>query len=103
MRKPNWIGIPARDVDRIIDKAIQRIGKGRDRYSCCALIEMGDLEKCWKVRKAYTNAFGPVTEFVDNYGYAFAGAVNLATTHQTAADFRVLMLSLFRVVWRDLA
>ncbi len=22
MKKPNWIGIPARDIDRIIDKAI---------------------------------------------------------------------------------
>ena len=102
MAKLNSIGVKARDIDRIIDKAIRRIGKGEDRYSCCALIETGNLEGCWKVRKAYTNAFSPVSKFVDHYGCVFAETVNQATTRETAADFRVLMLSLFRAAWRDL-
>ena len=102
MAKLNSIGVKARDVDRIIDRAIRRIGEGRDRYSCCALTSVGYCNWGRKVRKAYTNAFGPVVELVDNYGYAFAGEVSLATTYETASNFRVLMLSLFRVAWRDL-
>ena len=102
MTKLNLIGVRARDIDRIIDRAIQRIGKGEDRYSCCALIKKGDLARCWKVRKAYTDTFGPVTIYSDHFGYMFAAEVSLAATHETTANFRILMLSLFRVAWRDL-
>ena len=104
MKKLNWIGIPARDIDRIIDGAIQRIETGEDVYSCCALITKGKYIDDWKVRKAYTKTFGPVTNYLDNYGYAFATEVNRATHKNSskAKDFRVLMLSLFKAAWRDL-
>ena len=106
MSKTNGIGIPARDVDRIIDGAIQRIATGEDVYSCCALTLAGtkDYLDGWKVRAAYTRTFGPVTDYPDNYGYSFATEVNRATynNRSKAKDFRVLMLSLFRAAWRDL-
>ena len=104
MSKINGIGIPVRDVDQIITRAIRRIGTGEDRYSCCALTPAaaGDVGKGWKVRKAYTHTFGPVTDYPDSYGYAFAAEVQQATNEDTETDFRVLMLSLFRAAWRDL-
>ena len=104
MAKMNSIGVRARNVDRIIDKAIQRVGTGEEKYSCCALVIPGtkDYLKGWKIRKAYTRTFGPVTEYVDNFGYAFAVEVNKATYKDNKANFRILMLSLFKAAWRDL-
>ena len=104
MRKPNWIGIPAGDIDRIIDKAIRDIGTGEETFSCCALVvESLDIPG-WAVRKAYTNIFGPVVDYQDSYGYAFSTEVARASRGNfgRAADLRVFMLSLFRVAWRDL-
>ena len=104
MSKINGIGIPAQDVDRIIDTAILRIETGEHVYSCCALIAEAEDHSGWAVRKAYTRTFGPVIDYQDNYGYAFATEVNRATynNRSKAKDFRVLMLSLFRAAWRDL-
>ena len=103
MSKINGIGIPARDVDRIIGKAIQRIGTGEDKYSCCALMQRGESSRSWKVRNAYTHTFGPVTYCPDNYGYAFTTEVNRATnSSDEARNLRIIMLSLFRAAWRDL-
>ncbi len=105
MSKINGIGIPARNVDRIIDEAIRRIETGEDVYSCCALLEFnGENILNWAVRRAYTNTFGPVPDYPDNYGYAFVTEVNRATynNRSKAKDFRVLMLSLFKAAWRDL-
>ena len=106
MAKVNSIGVKAGDVDRIIDAAILRIETGEDVYSCCAFMLAGtkDYLDGWKVRKAYTRTFGPVTSYIDNFGYAFSTEVNRATHNNSskAKDFRVLMLSLFRAAWRDL-
>ena len=103
MSKINEIGIPARDIDRIINRAIRLIGTGEHKYSCCALTAEGDLERCWKVRKAYTRTFSPVTDYVDNYGYSFVAEVKCATNSPNEAEnLRILMLSLFRAAWRDL-
>ncbi|KKM61420.1 hypothetical protein LCGC14_1531800 [marine sediment metagenome] len=102
MAKLNSIGVRAKDIDRIIDGAIQRIGTGEDKYSCCALMQRGESSRSWKVRNAYTHTFSPVTYCPDNYGYAFATEVTRATNPNTKANFRVFMLSLFRAAWRDL-
>ena len=104
MAKLNGIGIPAQDVDRIIDRAIQLIGTSAHKYSCCALTPVGDTIQGWKVRKAYTRTFGPVTSYIDNYGYALSMEVSRATygTPREARNLRVFMLSLFRAAWRDL-
>ena len=102
MSKVNGIGISARDIDQIIDRAIQLIGAGEYKYSCCALTAEEDYHKCWKVRQAYTRIFGPHTDYLDNHGYEFARKVKQATNAATVADFRVFMLSLFKAAWRDL-
>ncbi len=104
MSKINGIGVLAKDVDRIIDAAILRIETGEDVYSCCAFTTQVKRIGDWKVRKFYTKTFGPPTLYPDNYGYTFATEVNRATynNRSKAKDFRVLMLSLFRVAWRDL-
>ncbi|KKL27816.1 hypothetical protein LCGC14_2381410 [marine sediment metagenome] len=101
----NWIGIPAKDIDRIIDDAIWSIGTGEDSFSCCALLEFnGENTLNWAVRKAYTHTFGPATDYLDNYGWAFSTEVNLAGrgNYESMANLRVFMLSLFRAAWRDL-
>ena len=106
MAKLNSIGVKVRDIDRIIDTAILRIETGKDVYSCCALTLAAtkDYDDGWKVRKAYTHTFGPVTGYPDNYGYVFVMVVNRATYNNSskAKDLRILMLSLFRAAWRDL-
>ena len=103
MKKPNWIGIPARDIDRIIDKAIKRIVTGEEMFSCCAFITGLNDTRGWAVRKAYTRTFGPVTSYIDNCGYAFATEVNRATNSlNEVGNLRIVMLSLFRAAWRDL-
>ncbi len=102
MAKLNGIGMPARDVDRIIDGAIRDVGLGMKTYSCCALSDAGEGIQGWEVRKAYTRAFGPVTKYPDHYGYELAVEVSKATYKKNKANFRVLMLSLFKAAWRDL-
>ena len=103
MAKLNSIGVKAKDIDRIIDRAILAIGTGEDVYSCCALITEVEDHLGWAVRKAYTRTFGPVTDYLDNYGYAFATEVHKAIRNDgNKANFRILMLSLFRAAWRDL-
>ena len=101
MSKVNGIGTPAREVDRIIDKAIQLIGTGAHRYSCCALTPARDTGAGWKVRKVYTRTFGPATIYPDHFGYVFSSEVQKAAPF-TTLEFRVTMLSLFRAAWRDL-
>jgi len=54
MAKLNSIGVRAKDIDRIIDGAIQRIETGEDVYSCCALITQGKRIDDWKVIKDKT-------------------------------------------------
>ncbi len=102
MAKLNSTGIKAEKIDRIIDKAIRLIGLGQELYSCCALTDVGGPPLGWEVRKAYTHAFGPVTIYPDHYGYAFATEVYKVTNDKTKANFRILMLSLFKAAWRDL-
>ena len=104
MAKLNSIGVRAKDVDRIIDKAIRCIGLGQEVFSCCALIVGGKENNTlsWKVRKAYTRTLGPLTIYPDHYGYAFSVEVRKATNKGNKANFRVLLLSLFKAAWRDL-
>ncbi len=103
MAKLNSIGVRAKDIDRIIDKAIHSIGTGEGKFSCCALTPTGDDGKGWLVRRAYTRTFAPVMDYIDNYGYAFATEVNhAANSPESETNLRVLLLSLFRAAWRDL-
>ena len=102
MEKLNSIGVRAKDIDRIIDKAILGVGLGLETYSCCALTNVKGCVPSWEVRKAYTRTFGPVTYIPDNYGYTFAAKVSKATNKGNRANFRVFMLSLFKAAWRDL-
>ena len=102
MAKLNSTGIKAEKIDRIIDKAILGVGLGLETYSCCALSDVRGCVLGWKVREAYTHAFGPATIYPDNYGYAFATEVHKVTNDETKANFRILMLSLFKAAWRDL-
>ena len=103
MKKLNWIGTPAQEVDRIIDKAIHNIGTGEGRFSCCALTLTGYDGKGWTVRRAYIRTFGPVTDYIDNYGYAFATEVSqAANSPRSEINLRILLLSLFKAAWRDL-
>ena len=103
MTKLNLLGIKAAEIDRIIDKAILRIGSGGYKYSCCALARASDDGKSWAVRRTYTRTFGPVMAYRDNYGYAFATEVSqAANSPRSEINLRILLLSLFRAAWRDL-
>ena len=104
MKKPNWIGIPARDIDRIFADAIERIAEGDAEFSCCAISTLELHERDASViRQFYTGVFAPRTG--GNRPYLLLPRVtNHVGVRRTdkSQGFRILMLSLVKAAWRDL-
>ena len=102
MKSIDAIGVSEQDVDRILDKAIQLIGTGEEKYSCCALtVPSDDYQKGKRIRQVYCDVF------TDSQAYDFGGedfrkAIENTTPRNEWVGLRVLLLSLFLAAWRDL-
>ena len=102
MKSIDAIGVSERDVDRILDKAIQLIGTGVEVYSCCALTVPGDdYQKGKRIRQVYCAVFND-SQAYDPMGEAFRKAIEYSTPRNEWVGLRVLLLSLFKAAWRDL-
>ena len=103
MKSINAIGVSERDVDRIIDAAIERIGIGLYAYSCCALSAPGDdYVKGLRIREVYAKVFTDGPELVNDAGETFRRQIEHYVSPKEWRNLRILLLSLFKAAWKDL-
>ena len=107
MAKLNSLGIRAAEIDRIFDNAIRRIAEGDEEFSCTAIGSLGYYpynQNQLKVRQFYVDALAARqrAKFPTDLLSRVTNHVGCKNNDESQG-FRILMLSLIKAAWRDLA